>query len=42
MLRGLTLSIVLDYEETRQVIDDNFGASRGFCFDTQATIPYTI
>ena len=23
------------YEENRQVIDDDFGVSRGFCFDTQ-------
>ena len=29
------------YEENRQVIDDDFGVSRGFCFDTQATLLYT-
>ena len=38
MLRGLTLSMMFDYEENRQVIDDDFGVSRGFCFDTQATL----
>ena len=41
MLRGLTLSMMFDYEENRQVIDDDFGVSRGFCFDTQATLLYT-
>ena len=38
MLRGLTLSMMFDYEENWQVIDDDFGVSHGFCFDTQATL----